>query len=178
METKRTIQQNKAPWNKGKKLPKLSREHKDKISKSLKGKIPKNISILNEWWKNHTMSDEHKRNIGIKSKGRKKTIEGRRRIALANSGSKSHLWKGGVTPEIRRIRNTVEYKIWRRAVFERDDYTCIWCFKRGGILNADHIKSFRNYPELRFAIDNGRTLCVDCHKRTDNYGSKGKFTNN
>lgn len=93
-------------------------------------------------------------------------------IAVAKrSGANHYNWKGGITPEVRRIRNSLEYKIWRKAVFERDDYTCIWCYARNGngkrvILNADHIKPFSKYPELRFAIDNGRTLCVDCHRTT------------
>lgn len=59
-----------------------------------------------------------------------------------------------------------DYKIsdWRKAIFKRDDYTCQICFKKGGKLNADHIKTWSEYPNLRFELSNGRTLCVDCHK--------------
>src|SRR3990167_5919079 len=90
------------------------------------------------------------------------------------SGANSSNWKGGVTPEIRRIRNSDEYALWRKAVFVRDNYTCIWCGSNGNI-NADHIKPFSDYPELRFAIDNGRTLCVSCHKTTPTYGAKWRW---
>ena len=70
----------------------------------------------------------------------------------------------------KRIRNSLEYRLWRQAVFQRDNYTCVFCGKHGGDLNADHIKPFALFPELRFAIDNGRTLCVPCHKLTDTFG--------
>ena len=36
-------------------------------------------------------------------------------------------WKGGITPINRAIRTSTEYKLWRKAVFERDGYACIWC---------------------------------------------------
>jgi hypothetical protein len=87
-------------------------------------------------------------------------------------GQNNPNWKGGITPINLFIRHTLEYKLWRKSVFERDNYTCIWCKQKGGVLNADHIKPFSQYPELRFAIDNGRTLCVDCHRTTDTYGNK------
>lgn len=80
-------------------------------------------------------------------------------------GSRHPLWKGGITMEIKKIRNSLEFKLWRKAIFERDEYTCIWCNKKGGVLNADHIQLFSTHPELRFAIDNGRTLCKPCHIR-------------
>lgn len=76
----------------------------------------------------------------------------------------------GITPIHTRIRKSREYAIWRTAVFMRDDYTCQMCGQKGGTLNADHIKPFSKYPELRLAIDNGRTLCIECHKQTDTYG--------
>lgn len=37
-------------------------------------------------------------------------------------------------------------------------------------LHADNIKPFALYPELRFEVTNGRTLCIPCHKKTGTYG--------
>ena len=79
------------------------------------------------------------------------------------------LWKGGITPINHQIRASREYKLWRKAVFERDDFTCQRCGERGGKLNADHIKSFAEHPEIRTELSNGRTLCVECHKLTPTY---------
>lgn len=59
---------------------------------------------------------------------------------------------------------------WRTAVFKRDDYTCQLCNARGGRLQADHIKPFKEFPELRHDLANGRTLCIECHKKTPTYG--------
>lgn len=77
-----------------------------------------------------------------------------------------------VTPEHERIRKSIAYRAWRTAVFERDDYTCQFCGKRGGRLNADHIKPFAEFPALRFEISNGRTLCEPCHRRTPTFGRR------
>ncbi len=61
-------------------------------------------------------------------------------------------------------RHTPEYKAWRQAVFERDNYTCQICGQVGGILNAHHIERYRNNIERRTDITNGVTLCERCHK--------------
>lgn len=103
----------------------------------------------------------------------KKTSERQMGIPrLCIRGEKHHNWQGGITPLNKQARNSLEYKIWRKAVFERDNYTCVLCGVRGGNLNADHIKSFASFPELRLAIDNGRTLCISCHKKTNNFAGK------
>lgn len=86
------------------------------------------------------------------------------------AGSKNPMWRGGITPENTRIRMSTEYKKWRISVFKRDNYTCQSCNKRGVYIQADHIKQFAYYPELRFETSNGRTLCVDCHKKTPTFG--------
>ena len=65
------------------------------------------------------------------------------------------------------------YRRWRSFVFRRDDYTCQTCNKKGGEIQADHIKPWAFYPDLRFSVDNGRTLCKDCHRKTDTWGVWG-----
>lgn len=61
-------------------------------------------------------------------------------------------------------RHSSEYNAWRKAVFDRDDYTCQRCKIRGGRLNAHHMKEYSKYPQLRYDIRNGITLCEKCHK--------------
>ena len=62
-------------------------------------------------------------------------------------------------------RNMPEYIAWRAAVYERDDFTCQECGRRGVSLNAHHIKHWQHHPELRFDLSNGITLCEDCHAK-------------
>ena len=98
--------------------------------------------------------------------------ETRRKMSLAKCGERNINWKGGVTSARQQEYNNLETKAWRRAVFERDAYTCQDCGATGSYLNAHHLKEIAQYPDLRFDIDNGQTLCLDCHKLTDNYGGK------
>lgn len=88
----------------------------------------------------------------------------------------------------RLIRNVREYRQWRDDVFSRDNFICQGCNVRGGKLHAHHIKAFivilkeYNITSLKqalecselWSINNGATLCIDCHIKTDNYFNKGK----
>ncbi len=136
----------------------MSEETKRKIAESNRKnpkhkELGKRVGLSNVGRK---LSEEHKLKIGEGLKGKQ-------------AGSKSWNWKGGITPLRKKLYFSLEYKLWRKSVFERDDYTCVWC---GSIenLTTDHIKPWEDYPELRFAIDNGRTLCLDCHRKTDTWG--------
>lgn len=95
--------------------------------------------------------------------------------ALKQKGEKSHRWQGGKTSEVMLVRNSIEYSEWRKSVFHRDGYQCKSCGVVGGVLHADHIKAFSLYPELRLDINNGRTLCVDCHRKTDSWGYRAVY---
>lgn len=83
---------------------------------------------------------------------------------LCASGEKHWNWKGGVTPESRRIRQSAEYKKWRKDIFTRDNWICRDCGDRGGELHAHHIFEFAKYEERRFDVANGITLCRSCHE--------------
>jgi hypothetical protein len=108
----------------------------------------------------------------------------RREITQARmTGPSNPGWRGGITPEVQRIRNHRKTRNWKRSVFKRDNFTCQKCNVRGGRLEADrHPRPFRSLvveitglygtanlheKALEYApmwdIDNGRTLCYECH---------------
>ena len=131
-------QQGSESWNRG---LKLSIEHRRKISESHKGKTTWNKGMRGEYY-----------------------LYPNGRTMPWLIGKNNPNWKEGITPENERIRKTKEYKEWAYRVKERDDYICCDCGERGKKLHSDHIKPFSIYPELRFNLDNGQTLCIDCHR--------------
>ena len=146
---------------------KLSREHIFNIGKNNK----RNTGNLN--------SEETKLKMSLASKGKLKSVEHRKKLSEVKKGKRSNAWKGGITPINHQIRSCFKMRQWISDVFTRDNFTCQDCNKKGGILNAHHIKHFsliikiNNIKSLDDAllceelwnINNGRTLCIICHKK-------------
>ena len=157
---------------------KMSEFTRNKISQNRKGKGLGNKGRLGvpPWNKGKKLSEEIRKKFSISHLGqthKRHTPESRKKIGEYHKGEKATFWKGGISPINKLIRSSLEYKLWREAVFKRDNYQCIWGGKEhGNRLQVDHIKPFSLFPVLRFAIDNGRTLCENCHKKTDTYGWK------
>ena len=156
---------------------KLSKEHRRKLSEARKGKPNSNKGKKGFW--SHTKESRQK--MSLVHRGKRNEMYGKR-------GDKNPNWRGGVRTINLLIRESLEYFIWRASVFERDGFTCQHCGQKGGKLHADHINPFMiiitknniNIMEQALKceelwdIDNGRTLCIDCHKKTDTY-SGGVF---
>jgi len=117
-------------------------------------------------------------------KSRMVTESERRKRSLAMRGKKSRFWKGGISKINNLIRQSYKYHQWRFTIYQRDNFTCKICKKYSGKLHVDHYpkmfaqilkenniktkKQSESCKEL-WNISNGRTLCVDCHKKTLTY---------
>ena len=126
---------------------KFSKGFKEKMSNAKKNIIPKNINSIKGWNKGQSME---------------------------NLKGKNHWnWKGGITPINQQIRVSLEFKLWRKSVFERDNFTCQKTGIQGGKLVAHHINNFADFPELRTSIENGITLSEKIHREFHKkYGRK------
>ena len=96
--------------------------------------------------KGKIMSDNTKRKLREKALKRYKNIE--------NHPS----WKGGITAEYQKMRNSDKYAEWRTKCFKRDNYTCQITDKPGPNLVVHHIKNFSAYKKERFDSANGITM--------------------
>lgn len=110
-----------------------------------------------------------KMKLGLIPKPPIPTKESRKKAALKITGKNHPKWITDRSKLKRSrfnnsFRNEGPIASWRKNIFERDDYTCQKCRIKGKQLNAHHIKPWALFPDLRFEISNGITLCVTCHK--------------
>ena len=173
------IKINKGSFKKGHKVlkeirRKISDGHKGMkkpwVSERLKGNIPWNKNKKNVYSK-ETL-ERMKKNNWMKGK----------------TGDRCPLWKGGPKILYEQIRKHFKNRQWRSDVFERDNYTCQKCGKKGDWIESHHLKGFdkiikeNNIKTLKEAltceelwnINNGITLCKKCHNKTRNrWGKSG-----
>jgi hypothetical protein len=158
---------------------KHSEETKKKMSEAQKGVIfsDEHRAKIKEARKRQTFSEETRNKIGEAHKGntnmlgKHHTIESRKKMSSAHkgkgTGKNNPAWRGGITPESRKVRNSVEYSEWKDIVLVRDDYTDqkTNIKEEGQSLEVHHILNFSSYPELRFEVSNGIVLSKESHKQ-------------
>lgn len=153
-------------------------------------KVPAS-ELMSKWWSNQEnkeiMSAQRKRLWGredyrAKTMGHLTDPDAIKDRAIKRSaayqGVSIEEWAGFLTPQQTRIRASKEYIEWREIVFRRDDYTCQCCGDRSRaghsvILHAHHLENFAHNEDLRFDVDNGITLCFNCH----DIRARGSFHN-
>ena len=136
--------------HRGKKYTPMSIEAKSNLSRTHKG--------IN---KGRIMSEETRRKMrqnhkGFSGKHQTQTI--REQISATMSGSKSHLWRGGISIEPYTVDWT---KTLRRSIRERDRFTCQICFSDGNSVHHIDYNKFNSNPT------NLITLCRNCHSKTN-----------
>ena len=108
--------------------------------------VPSFRSKFMEWIKTRSASDEWKNS------------------AHFQKGENHPAYKGNASAR-ESAMGQYEYKKWRKDVFARDCYTCQDCGVKGVYIHAHHIKEWAKFPELRYDLNNGVTLCETCHKK-------------
>ncbi|MEK6884669.1 MAG: HNH endonuclease [Nanoarchaeota archaeon] len=139
---------------------KLTDDHKQKLREA-------KLRNPTRYWLNKERKDMRGNTFGFK---KNQPAWNSNKKMPQTSGEKHWNWKGGCG---KRPLNSPEYKFWRKAVFEKDNYTCQSCGKYGQYLEAHHKKAWAKYPDLRYDINNGETLCKECHNnKREFFGNK------
>lgn len=152
---------------------KISDETKQKIRNTLLGR---------------KLSEEHKRNVGLGGLGRKHSDLTKMKQSLSKIGKNNPNWSGGMTSLQIQIRGRAKYKKWANECKKRDNFLCQICKEQKKELHTHHLYSFSNKLkenniatvdqalkcESLWRLEDGITMCLDCHERTYNYLNKGR----
>lgn len=166
--------------NKGKKL---TEEHRKKLSRAHKGIMPKVLFLKgHKPWNKNKKGEYSLKHLKQFKKGHIPWNKGKEFLAI--KGERNNKWKGGITSIVMKVRNCFKYRQWASDILYKDNFICQICSKRGGKLEVDHfpkmfseiwreyeIKTYEQAMECEefWNINNGRTLCKECHRR---YGKK------
>jgi len=152
---------------------KCSEENKKRISSLHKGKkvskeTLKKMSLSSpKVWLGKKFSEEHKKKIGISNLGKKMSADAIRKMKESKRGENHWRWyKDRTKLKKQEDRRTSAVHEWRKNIYERDNWECRINNKEcNGRIEAHHILNWVDYPELRYDINNGVTLCKYHHPR-------------
>ncbi len=129
-------------------------------------------NLLNGMATRPPMSDDWRRRHSETMRGPANAMRGKAHseaakiaVSATKLGLSVESWAEFSSSADSRERASTKFAEWRQAVFARDEYTCAMCGRRGGSLHAHHIKLFSRFPDLRYVVSNGITLCgTPCHR--------------
>lgn len=194
-EHKAKVTHNLTKANQDRRINGVSKEEKNRLASvrpSMKGKQHSEETKLqmSQTHQGKVMSEDACKRMSEARKGRfagkNHPLYGHQREDM--QGENNPNWNGGITPLYKQVRELRQYKEWRQACFERDDYTCQKCQTTKGPFQVDHIIQFSillfdhqitSIPaavdcKQLWNVDNGRTLCISCHEATDSFAGRGK----
>lgn len=62
----------------------------------------------------------------------------------------------------------------RLEVFERDNFTCVFCKSKDKELHVHHLEYFGQIEPWEYSLDLMQTLCQECHKKENARGGLEK----
>ena len=135
---------------------KQTQEHKDKMVETRRrnNSYKANLGSFKKGQISHNKGKTKENYEPLRRSGNTKTF---------HYGKENWNWKGGISTIYDKIKKSKEYKQWRKQVYENDFFACQSCGYKGKQIVAHHIYPFADYPDLRFEVENGITLCRACH---------------
>lgn len=109
--------------------------------------------------------------------------------AIGRGGAANPRWNGGTTDENLRLRRSGAYAEWKRKALELRGSKCQECGINNRhvceccgtlvVLHVHHVKSFADYPDIRFDPQNSEVLCPKCHwtRHKSKSGETGNIQN-
>ena len=153
---------------KGKHYPLMSlafkgRKHSEKTRRKMS--IAHKLNPI-KFWLGKIFTKEHKKKISISNTGKVLSEETKRKISEGHSGKNNYRWIKDRSILLKNQRNDPEYKQWVKKVKKRDNNICRINNKDcSGYCEVHHILNWSEYPELRYEVNNGITLCQAHHLR-------------
>lgn len=157
-----------SPWNKGQSTPEEVRERQRAAAKNRAPNAEhkaKAIAASVAVTRGRPLSEEHRAKVSA-TRSSLMTLDFRYKMSADRRRADAAAGRRVIGPHAPDSRRGIEYRLWRKAVLERDGYRCVRCGKgqESVQIHAHHIKSYAEHPELRLDVANGQALCEACHR--------------